>query len=163
MSPEYAVDGLFSVKSDVFSFGVLVLEIMCGSRNRGFFHKDHLHNLLGHVSHVIFFDFYDQIIDSSNWITNIVQAWGLHKEGRSLELVHEDIRHDSDYMLEMLRTIHIALLCVQQSPEERPNMSTVVLMLGSKGELPMPLQPGFFTERHIVIDDFIDSTMLQGR
>lgn len=53
MSPEYAVDGLFSVKSDVFSFGVLVLEIVCGSRNRGFFHKDHLHNLLGHVSNVI--------------------------------------------------------------------------------------------------------------
>lgn len=50
MSPEYAVDGLFSVKSDVFSFGVLVMEILSGKKNRGFFHHDHHHNLLGHVS-----------------------------------------------------------------------------------------------------------------
>ena len=50
MSPEYAVDGLFSVKSDVFSFGVLVLEIVNGKRNRGFAHQDHQLNLLGHVS-----------------------------------------------------------------------------------------------------------------
>ncbi|KAK2969388.1 hypothetical protein RJ640_001303 [Escallonia rubra] len=54
MSPEYAVDGLFSVKSDVFSFGVMVLEIVCGKRNRGFFHPDHHHNLLGHVSVVVY-------------------------------------------------------------------------------------------------------------
>lgn len=50
MSPEYAVDGMFSVKSDVFSFGVIVLEIVSGKRNRGFVHSDHRLNLLGHVS-----------------------------------------------------------------------------------------------------------------
>lgn len=50
MSPEYAVDGLFSVKSDVFSFGVLLLEIVSGKRNRGFSHTDHHLNLIGHVS-----------------------------------------------------------------------------------------------------------------
>lgn len=50
MAPEYAIDGLFSVKSDVFSFGVLVLEIVSGKRNRGFFNKDQNLNLLGHVS-----------------------------------------------------------------------------------------------------------------
>lgn len=49
MAPEYAVDGLFSIKSDVFSYGVLVLEIVSGRRNRGFFHPDHHLNLLGHV------------------------------------------------------------------------------------------------------------------
>ena len=49
MSPEYAIDGLFSTKSDVFSFGVLVLEIVSGRRNRGFSHPDHKLNLLGHV------------------------------------------------------------------------------------------------------------------
>ena len=37
MSPEYVMDGIFSVKSDVFSFGVLVLEIVSGQRNKGFF------------------------------------------------------------------------------------------------------------------------------
>jgi hypothetical protein len=50
MSPEYAIDGLYSIKSDVFSFGVLVIEIVSGSRNRGFYHPDHNLNLLGHVS-----------------------------------------------------------------------------------------------------------------
>ena len=58
MSPEYAIDGLFSVKSDVFSFGVIVLEILSGKKNRGFDHPDHDLNLLGHVSfrlNILFF------------------------------------------------------------------------------------------------------------
>ena len=50
MSPEYVIDGHFSVKSDVFSFGVVLLEIVSGKKNRGFSHPDHHHNLLGHVS-----------------------------------------------------------------------------------------------------------------
>ena len=50
MSPEYALDGCFSLKSDVFSFGVILLEIVSGKKNRGFFHTDHQLNLLGHVS-----------------------------------------------------------------------------------------------------------------
>jgi serine/threonine protein kinase len=50
MSPEYAMHGRYSVKSDVFSFGVLVLETLSGKKNRGFCHPDHQHNLLGHVS-----------------------------------------------------------------------------------------------------------------
>ena len=49
MAPEYAMHGQFSVKSDVFSFGVLVLEIVSGKKNRGFSHEDHSDNLLGHV------------------------------------------------------------------------------------------------------------------
>ncbi|KAH7845035.1 hypothetical protein Vadar_034469 [Vaccinium darrowii] len=48
MSPEYALEGLFSVKSDVFSFGVLLLEILSGKRNTGFYHTDSL-NLLGYT------------------------------------------------------------------------------------------------------------------
>ncbi|KAL7218142.1 hypothetical protein ACSBR2_011420 [Camellia fascicularis] len=49
MSPKYAIDGLFSVKSDVFSFGILVLEIVSGKKNRGFYHSGHCLNLLVHV------------------------------------------------------------------------------------------------------------------
>ncbi|KAK9155979.1 hypothetical protein Sjap_003459 [Stephania japonica] len=62
MSPEYAIDGLFSVKSDIFSFGVIVLEIVSGKKNRGFNHPGHSLNLLGH-------------------------AWKLWKEGNSVELL----------------------------------------------------------------------------
>ena len=49
MSPEYALEGLFSIKSDVFSFGVLLLEIVSGQKNTGFYLTDSRH-LLGYVS-----------------------------------------------------------------------------------------------------------------
>ncbi|KAL2245387.1 UNVERIFIED_CONTAM: G-type lectin S-receptor-like serine/threonine-protein kinase [Sesamum indicum] len=132
MSPEYAVDGFFSVKSDVYSFGVLVLEIVSGQKNRGFHHKNHHHNLLGH-------------------------AWILHRESRSLELVDTNLV-DSFYFSEVVRCIHVALLCVQQSPEDRPSMSSVVLMLGSGGVLPPPKQPGFFAERDVRAADNTSSS-----
>jgi hypothetical protein len=50
MAPEYAIEGLFSVKSNVFSFGILLLEIVSGKKNRGFYYLDHSLNLIGHVS-----------------------------------------------------------------------------------------------------------------
>jgi hypothetical protein len=50
MSPEYAMDGIFSVKSDVFSFGVLVLEIVSGRKNRGMYGSAEQTSLLSHVS-----------------------------------------------------------------------------------------------------------------
>ena len=49
MSPEYALEGVFSVKSDVFSFGVLMLEILSSKKNTGVYNTDSF-NLLGHVS-----------------------------------------------------------------------------------------------------------------
>jgi len=50
MSPEYAMNGIFSVKSDVFSFGVLVLEIISGKRNKGVYLSEDKEYLLGQVS-----------------------------------------------------------------------------------------------------------------
>lgn len=50
MAPEYAIDGQFSVKSDVFSFGILMLEILSGKRSKGFYHMNHSLNLIGYVS-----------------------------------------------------------------------------------------------------------------
>ncbi|XP_075671743.1 G-type lectin S-receptor-like serine/threonine-protein kinase At4g27290 [Castanea sativa] len=123
MPPEYAIDGLFSVKSDVYSFGVLVLEIVSGKRNREFSHPDHSLNLLGH-------------------------AWRLYKEDRQLELI-DNSEKESCNPNEVLRSIHVGLLCVQQCPEYRPTMSTVVLMLSSETALPEPREPGFHTGRYL--------------
>jgi len=50
MAPEYASEGLFSIKSDVFSFGVLILEIISGKRNSSLHQYGDFINLLGHVS-----------------------------------------------------------------------------------------------------------------
>ncbi|CBI20437.3 unnamed protein product, partial [Vitis vinifera] len=121
MSPEYASDGVYSVKSDVFSFGVLMLEIVSGKRNRGFNHPDHCFNLLGH-------------------------AWILHMKGRPLELIDASLG-EAYNQSEVLRALNVGLLCVQSNPDDRPNMSSVVLMLGSEGALPQPKEPGFFTQR----------------
>ncbi|KAJ4703231.1 Receptor-like protein kinase [Melia azedarach] len=46
MAPEYVMRGQFSVKSDVFSFGVLVLEIISGRMNTGFSNGEDIQNLL---------------------------------------------------------------------------------------------------------------------
>lgn len=48
---------------------------------------------------------------------------------------------------EVFRVIQIGLLCVQEYPEDRPSMTSVVLMLNSKIALPKPKKPGFFMER----------------
>ncbi|KAM4087345.1 hypothetical protein ACJW30_10G171200 [Castanea mollissima] len=122
MSPEYAGYGQFSIKSDVFSFGVLVLEIVSGKRNRGFCHLDDSLNLLG-------------------------LAWRLWTEDRAMELIDESMSDMCTLSNQVLRCIHVGLLCVQQRPEDRPDMSFVVLMLSSEILLPKPRQPGFYMEK----------------
>ena len=77
-----------------------------------------------------------------------MQAWKLYKEGRSLELVDESLGNYCTCLTDVLRSIHVGLLCVQQYPEDRPNMSAVVMMLGNEGALPQAHQPGFFAERN---------------
>ncbi|CAK8530431.1 unnamed protein product [Lathyrus sativus] len=118
MSPEYAMDGNFSVKSDVFSFGVLVLEIISGKKNRGFYYAN----------------------DDMNLLKN---AWGQWREGKALELIDSAIGN-SYTESEVLRCIHVGLLCVQERAEDRPTMPSVLLMLGSETALmPEPRSPGF--------------------
>lgn len=73
-----------------------------------------------------------------------VQGWILFKEGRSLELTNTHLR-ESCNLSEVQRSIHVGLLCVQQRLEDRPSMSSVVLMLSSDVPLSVPKEPGFFT------------------
>ncbi|PHU01146.1 putative cysteine-rich receptor-like protein kinase 35, partial [Capsicum chinense] len=76
MSPEYAMHGQFSATSDVFSFGVLLLEIISGKRNRSFYQED------------TFDDFF-------------THAWKLWKAGRVMELVDPTLIGDADSISEM--------------------------------------------------------------
>ena len=74
------------------------------------------------------------------------QAWRLWNQGRPLELI-DTCLESSCTLLEVLCCIHVSLLCVQHHPEDRPSMSSVVIMLGSEIALAQPKQPGFFIEK----------------
>ncbi|KAL1212298.1 Cysteine-rich receptor-like protein kinase 18 [Cardamine amara subsp. amara] len=120
MSPEYVTHGQFSMKSDVYSFGVLILEIISGKKNSSFYQMDGLVNNL------------------------VTYVWKLWEKKALPELVDPGIRKDckSD---EVIRYIHIGLLCVQENPTDRPTMSRIHQMLtNSSITLPVPLPPGFF-------------------
>ncbi|XP_076936444.1 G-type lectin S-receptor-like serine/threonine-protein kinase At4g27290 [Bidens hawaiensis] len=136
MSPEYALDGIFSIKSDVFSFGVLVLEIVSGKRNRGFVPSYNEHNFLEHV-------------------------WSLYNEGRSMDLVDSSCA-GSCHSTEVIRSIKVGLLCVQHNAGDRPNMSYVIQMLGDEGEPPQPKQPLFFMERQVHVANVSSITYIEG-
>ncbi|KAK2398471.1 putative receptor protein kinase [Trifolium repens] len=117
MAPEYAMHGQFSVKSDVFSFGILVLEIVSGTKNSG-------------------------IRDEENTEYLSSFAWRNWKEGTATNIIDPTLNNDSRN--EILRCIHIGLLCVQENVTSRPTMASVVVMLNSHSvTLPMPLEPAF--------------------
>ncbi|KEH41621.1 S-locus lectin kinase family protein [Medicago truncatula] len=120
MSPEYALDGHFSVKSDVFSFGVVVLEIISGKRNTGFYQVEHELSLLGY-------------------------AWHLWKVSRAMDFIDQTLTCNEE---ECLKCVNVGLLCLQEDPNERPTMSNVVFMLGSESNtLPTPKEPAFVIRR----------------
>ncbi|KAK9056999.1 hypothetical protein SSX86_024365 [Deinandra increscens subsp. villosa] len=73
----------------------------------------------------------------------IGHAWGLHNEGDSLQLVDKCLL-DSINICQVQRSIHVGLLCVQRHPEDRPTMTSVIMMLGSEGPLLAPKEPGFY-------------------
>ncbi|KEH19637.1 S-locus lectin kinase family protein [Medicago truncatula] len=121
MAPEYAIDGIFSIKSDVYSFGILLLEIINGKRNKGLSYSNHSYNLIGH-------------------------AWRLWKECIPMEFLDTCLEDGSYIQSEVLRCIHIGLLCVQQYANDRPTMTSVLVMLTSDSTLPQPKEPIFLTD-----------------
>jgi hypothetical protein len=76
----------------------------------------------------------------------MIQAWSVWKENRALELIDTNIG-ETFVVSEVLRCMHVSLLCVQQNPEDRPTMASVILMLGStEMELGEPKEPGFISK-----------------
>lgn len=73
-----------------------------------------------------------------------------------MELIEKSIEEPFDKN-EIVRCIHVGLLCVQQHPDDRPTMSKVVLMLSSESQAgPQPKEPGFFTGRYTREDIVLD-------
>ncbi|KAF8036463.1 hypothetical protein BT93_C2245 [Corymbia citriodora subsp. variegata] len=119
MSPEYAMKGIFSVKSDVFSFGVLLLETVTGRKNT--------------------------VVTSSAPAGLIEQTWDLWSQGDILELMDPSLGSLCPTN-ELIRIIHVGLLCVQEGAADRPTMSDVISMITNDSIfLPNPKQAAYCT------------------
>eukprot|EP00253_Pinus_taeda_P024153 PITA_24153 len=118
MAPEYAMQGQLSVKADVYSFGVLALEIVSGRKSSDINFAQEMQSLL-------------------EW------AWRLYKQGRFLDMIDSTVAETCGQE-EAVRCIHVALLCTQADAGIRPAMSNVILMISSSSvTLPNPTQPAF--------------------
>eukprot|EP00253_Pinus_taeda_P001401 PITA_01401 len=121
LAPEYALRGHLTEKADVFSFGVVLLEVVS---NRT--HEDR--------------SLPDEMVYLLDW------TWLLYEENRLLDLV------DTSMLLsyseeEVLRIIHVGLLCTQASPSQRPSMSRVVSMIsGGIATHPPQSRPGYIKD-----------------
>ncbi|PRQ48798.1 putative protein kinase RLK-Pelle-DLSV family [Rosa chinensis] len=117
MPPKYVKHGHFSVKSDVYSFGVLILEIISGQKNSCFHHGENMETLPSY-------------------------AWKSWREGKCSNVIDPRLKKGS--RAEIMRCIHIGLLCVQESLADRPTMALVILMFNSYSlSLPVPSKPAF--------------------
>ncbi|KAL7088770.1 hypothetical protein ACP275_13G147400 [Erythranthe tilingii] len=133
MSPEYAMHGEFSVKSDVFSFGVLVLEIISGRKNTSIRNGENVENLLTFI-------------------------WRNWNEGSAENMIDPVLMAGTGSLAEILRCIHIGLLSVQDNAANRPTMTAVLLMLSSSTvTLPLPSKLSFFMASHFGPDTVYDS------
>ncbi|XP_048446973.1 putative serine/threonine-protein kinase [Pyrus x bretschneideri] len=119
LAPEYALGGQLTFKADVYSFGVLILEIVCGGSSA-----------------------------KGNWGGTekflLEWAWQLHEEGRLLELADREMGEFPEE--ELLRYMKVAFFCTQAAASRRPKMSQVVDMLSrniriNENQL---TAPGFF-------------------
>lgn len=129
MSPEYAMLGKFSEKSDVFSFGVMIIEIITGKRNAKSYESNH---------------------DAKGLLSYVWRQWN---DQTLLTAIDSNIKEKYS-QIEVIKCIQIGLLCVQENPNARPTMATVVSYLTNHSlELPFPQEPAFVL--HSTIDQKI--------
>ncbi|XP_029124673.1 cysteine-rich receptor-like protein kinase 19 [Cajanus cajan] len=120
MSPEYAMFGQFSEKSDVYSFGVMIFEIISGRKNLGSYEPHHV----------------------DDGLRNFV--WRHWMNETPLNTLDPKLKEDHSH-IEVIKCIQIGLLCVQDYPNDRPSMMTIVsYLISNLVELPSPKEPTFF-------------------
>ncbi|KAG0564750.1 hypothetical protein KC19_8G136600 [Ceratodon purpureus] len=113
LAPEYMLHGELSEKADVYSFGVLLLEIVSGKRNRDLTMPE------------------DEVYAPT-------RAWKLHKENRLLDMKDATLEVSDVEALEVLRVLETAVMCVQSAPDKRPSMFQVAAMLAGSANLVEP-------------------------
>ncbi|KAL2510249.1 Cysteine-rich receptor-like protein kinase 2 [Forsythia ovata] len=123
MAPEYVAHGQLTEKADVYGFGVLLLEIVTGRQNNRSKASDYSDSLL-------------------------TIAWKHFQERTVDELFDPNLMlrnyHNIDVKKEIIRVVHVGLLCTQEIPSLRPAMSKALQMLVKKEEhIPAPTNPPY--------------------
>ncbi|KAK4265549.1 hypothetical protein QN277_026585 [Acacia crassicarpa] len=125
-APEYATKGELSEKVDIYSFGVLLLEIISCRMNTDFTLPSGMQYLPEY-------------------------AWKLYEKSMLTDLIDPKLREHGFVEKDVMQAIHVALLCIQSSPNLRPPMSEIVALLTFKIEMVRtPMRPIFLDLRHKV-------------
>ncbi|KAK7265129.1 hypothetical protein RJT34_32745 [Clitoria ternatea] len=121
--PEYVRKGIYSTKYDVYSFGVLLLQIISGKRTSCYYGTHESMNLLEY-------------------------AYELWREGRGVEFFDPSL-DDTSSPCKIMRCMHVALLCVQENPADRPSMLEVDSLLKNEGAaIGAPKMPAFSGKKY---------------
>ncbi|WZZ27941.1 hypothetical protein YC2023_011342 [Brassica napus] len=108
IAPEYLSTGQSSEKTDVFGFGILLLELITGQKALDFGRSSHQKGVM------------------LDWVKK------LHQEGKLKQLIDKDLNDKYD-TVELEEIVQVALLCTQFNPSNRPKMSEVMKMLEGDG------------------------------
>ncbi|XP_028768679.1 protein NSP-INTERACTING KINASE 1-like [Neltuma alba] len=108
IAPEYLSTGQSSEKTDVFGFGILLLELISGQRALEF----------------------GKAVNQKGAILDWVKK--VHQDKKLDLLIDKDLKNNYD-KIELEEIVQVALLCTQYLPSHRPKMSEVVRMLEGDG------------------------------
>ncbi|KAL1325903.1 hypothetical protein AAHE18_13G192200 [Arachis hypogaea] len=122
-APEYALRGELSEKADIYSFGVLLLEIICCRKNTDLTLSLEMQYLPEY-------------------------AWKLYENSKIMELVDPKLKEEGFVEKDVMQAFHVAFLCLQPLANLRPPMSEIVALLTFKIDMvTTPMRPAFLDRR----------------